>query len=157
MTNPYPKIPLTRGSLSSGTQLLLACLLIFPASHMLLSAFHDGVTAKSIVGFLLCIAAMPLITRWLGNITGETFLMYCDERAMIIRERPGRQYISMLTSLKRIARDGRGYTLHLENCPQFRLLRKDATPQLRAILDAQHERLEKAFQSATGSFNTPVA
>ena len=155
MTNPFPKTPLTRGSLSGGTQLLIACLLVFPASHLLLPALHDGVTAQTIIGALLWIAAVPLITRGLWNVTVETVLLFCDEQTLVIREQPGRHYISTLASLRRIVRDCRGYTLQFENRYQFRLRRKDANPQHLAILDAQYERQE-SFLSAADSSKAPV-
>jgi hypothetical protein len=157
MNDIYPRTKLTRGALPAGTQLLIAFLLMLPATHLLLPALHGGVTGNTIIGGIMSIAAMPMITRWLGNITGKSALLVCDERALLIREHPGRHHVSMLTGLKRIGRDGLGYTLQLECGLRFHLRHKDANPRLRAILDAQHDRQEQSFRSATDSTKTPVA
>ena len=151
MNHHFPKTKLTRGTLSGASQLLVATLLLLPASHLLIKAFQSGTPAFAIISFFLILAACPFINRCLNHFSGQCVMLYCDERALAIRESPDRLHVSMLTGLKRIARDGLGYTLHLESGPQFHLRHMDANPRLRAILDAQHERLEKSFRSAADS------
>lgn len=124
--------------------MLIAYLLLLPATHLLLPALHGGVTVNTVIGALMAISTMPLISRSLGNLTGKAALLFCDERALLIREHPGRIHISLMSSLTRISRNGLGYTLHLEGGRTFHLRHADAHPWVRAILDTHHDRCDRA-------------
>ena len=95
--------------------------------------------------------------RWFRHHIGQSALLYCGERALLIRESTRRLHVSTLTDPAQIARDCSGYTLHLDNGMRFRLSNSDASPELRAILDAKHTELEEAAKSAMESAGSPVA
>ena len=149
LANLYPKTRITRGSLSGPSHLVIATLLIAPATHLILRWLHGELPMGGVLGSLLMIAALPFMMRWQGYRCGYCQMYYCDDKIIVIQEGQWQMHFAWQEDLDRIVRNGLGYTFVLKNGRRFRMLHKDTGPQHRAALAGWHVKMENAAKSAT--------
>jgi hypothetical protein len=157
MQHRFPKTKLTRGSISGPTLIAVALLLQVIASHLLAKWFFFGLPMNGVWGLLLTILAFPFAMRALPYFTGDCVMIFCDDKVVTIKESSWRRHYAMEGDIKRIVRDGLGYTIYLNNGRHFRMLHKDAGPQHSKAIGAWHTRMENAIDSATDAPETPAA
>lgn len=132
-----PLIPVIRGALPARMKLVIALHLMLASGLMFQCLLHYDSFWFAIPATLLMMIAFRFARRAARYHSGQTLLVDWSETTLKVVESPGIWHISTVSGLRRFVRNRSGYTVSLECGSTFHIHRKDLSPFLAAMLDAQ--------------------
>ena len=142
---------LTRCRIIGHSKLLTALPLLYIATHCAQVAFVRGMALDYIITAIIVLVYGHFAHGWMVFVDNECMTTHHFEDTLCICQKNGYTFWAQFKDVKKITRDRRGYTMHVDKIGRCRFPNKHIDADLQHIFDAHIARLEELKQARSSA------